>query len=105
LFGIQCHFDFMERHDHVPSWAPALPAASTWAIRDIEPFQWLAAHFVGQGRAVSTIKALHRYGPTLKAARTETEAAPIRYVAELLGADTDSEGCGGMADCPHGRVL
>jgi hypothetical protein len=26
-----------------------------------------------------------------KARQAETEAAPIRYVAEMLGADTDSE--------------
>jgi hypothetical protein len=35
----------------------------------------------------------------------ETEAAPIRYVAELVGADTDSERAIPMADRAHGAML
>jgi hypothetical protein len=37
--------------------------------------------------------------------QVETEAAPIRYVAELLGTETDSERAIRLADCPHGAVL
>jgi hypothetical protein len=35
----------------------------------------------------------------------ETGAAPIRYVAELIGADTDSERGYPMADRPDGAML
>ena len=37
--------------------------------------------------------------------RIETEAAPIRYVAELIGIDTDSEKAIGVADCADGPLL
>ncbi len=40
--------------------------------------------------ALATIKA-ERASLAAQGHRIETEAAPIRYVAELLGADTDSE--------------
>jgi hypothetical protein len=39
----------------------------------------------------STDLKAERAGLVAAGRRIETEAAPIRYVAELLGADTDSE--------------
>jgi hypothetical protein len=39
---------------------------------------------------VAALKA-ERAGVAAKGRQIETEAAPIRYVAELLGVDTDSE--------------
>jgi hypothetical protein len=38
-----------------------------------------------------TLAALKAERASLEGRRIETEAAPIRYVAELVGADTDSE--------------
>ena len=40
--------------------------------------------------ALADLKA-ERAGIGAKGKQIETEAAPIRYVAELIGADTDSE--------------
>jgi hypothetical protein len=40
--------------------------------------------------ALAELKARHA-GVAAKGRQAETEAAPIRYVAELLGVDTDSE--------------
>jgi hypothetical protein len=37
--------------------------------------------------------------------RIETDAAPIRYVAELVGADTDNERANPVADHTYGPVL
>ena len=46
-----------------------------------------------RNEAAATVAALKAERATVaaKGRRIETEAAPIRYVAELLGADTDSE--------------
>ena len=41
------------------------------------------------GTVVSALKA-ERAGVAAKSRQIETEAAPIRYVAELVGADTDA---------------
>jgi hypothetical protein len=43
-----------------------------------------------EGTALADLKA-ERAAIGAKGRQIETEAAPIRYVAELLGADTDSE--------------
>ncbi len=40
-----------------------------------------------------------------KGRQIETEAAPIRYVAELIGADTDGEGVTRWLIAIHGPVL
>ena len=44
-------------------------------------------------RAAGTLAALQaeRASAVARGRQMETEAAPIRYVAELMGADTDSE--------------
>ena len=43
-----------------------------------------------EGAALADLKT-ERAGLVSTGRRIETESAPIRYVAELLGADTDSE--------------
>jgi hypothetical protein len=40
-----------------------------------------------------------------KGRQVDTEAAPVKYVAELIGTDTDSERAIRWADRPHGAVL
>jgi hypothetical protein len=45
---------------------------------------------VGWEAALADLKT-ERAALTAKGRQIETEAAPIRYVAELIGADTDSE--------------
>ncbi len=46
-----------------------------------------------RNREAGTLSALkaERAGVAAKGRQIETEATPIRYVAELIGADTDSE--------------
>lgn len=67
---------------------------TTTALTAIEaqrkPREVLAARRQREGTALADLKA-ERAALGAKGRQIETEAAPIRYVAELLGADTDSE--------------
>ncbi len=57
-----------------------------------------------EGVALADLKS-KRAALGAKGRQIETEAAPIRYVAELVGADTDSERGDPVANRPHGAVL
>src|SRR6202030_2310788 len=64
------------------------------ALSAIEGQRKARAELAGQrqreGVALADLKA-ERAATAAKGRQIETEAAPIRYVAELLGADADSE--------------
>jgi hypothetical protein len=67
---------------------------TTAALSAIEGQRKARASLVGErNREASTVAALkvERASVTAKSRQIETEAAPIRCVAELVGADTDSE--------------
>jgi len=64
------------------------------ALSAMEGQRWTRADLaVARNEAAATLASLKAERASLAAQsrRIETEAAPIRYVAELIGADTDSE--------------
>jgi hypothetical protein len=73
--------------------AAVLRGARTKASAFIAPSPEASAGDVEAVKAAGTLAALktERASLAVKGRQIETEAAPIRYVAELIGADTDSE--------------
>jgi hypothetical protein len=66
----------------------ALPAARGSPLRPIEGPYLAVSPLIGWWCLLSLALASH--GQVETARQAETEATPMRYVAELVGADTDS---------------